>query len=665
MARNLYELGALVTRLRKDKGLTQDKLATEAKTSRTTVAHLEQGRTLPSPDLLERVCERVGLPRPLWEPFTDPSSKTRYEFEILLAELVGAPVSLEHLDESAVAAAQEQLDRLMSLANPTPHECWEALSELLVYYGALPMTRAFFDQYLGTRSPWKLTGLETGIRAYQKDAIRIFSTFSEAYRAMNSGADLAKLLAPLALRSDEQFRRRRPWDQITQIDQERLADLGYISAAEVERTKAERQALSTFLLELAAGIEKNGAKALDAVGQKRRRRMDSLIRKFDLPLGHGLFSPLFSADADEIRRAAEAVAPKSERDVARMHETQQTASKNLAHYLAADHMDLYVATSMRNRPDFISVNSFVTRLFTDDALGLTQLKLRYFNPTLSWAEDRVAKGLVEALMLKRASLTVYMAQKGDSFGKDSEASVSLGQGKPVIVFVPRLYDPDTSIDSEALARGTRTDLVQRLVKLGDDEDRELDESVDEEALLGRILTLELSAVDDVGLARIARTHWADFDLYGEANRIPQEDGRKNYRKWLDDNLKGTGPPAPVPKELRDDFIGILIAVTIYFEKRARLFRETHPLALQVILSTGVLNGILVVRSVESCAALIQQLLRNDLSLDLRIDEANYRLVETTTESTVRVISRHDLLTRAFSTFYALPGTATETETPSK
>lgn len=654
MARNLYELGALVTRLRKDKGLTQDKFASEAKTSRTTVAHLEQGRTLPSPDLLERICEQLGLPRPLWEPFTDPSSATRYEFEILLAELVGAPVTLERLDEHAVAAAHEQFDRFLSLSNPTPTQCWEALSELLVYYGAPPMMRAFFDRYFATRTPWKLSGLEAGIRAYQKDAIRIFSTFDQAYRAMNSGEDLAQLLAPLAVRRDAHLRDRRPWDQITQIDQERLADLGYISAAEVERTKAERQALSSFLLELAESIEEGGIKALDAVGQKRRGRMDSLIRKFDLPLRHGLFSPLFSADADEIRRSAEVVAPKSERDVARMHETQQIASKNLAHYLAADYMDLYVATSMRTQPDFISVNSFVTRLFTDEKLGLTPLQLRYFNPTLSWAEDRVAKGLVEALMLKRASLTVYMAQKTDSFGKDSEASVSLGQGKPVIVFVPRLYSLDLDINSEKLGRATRGDLMQRLVELDATEGRDLDESVDEEALLRQILKLELGALDDAGLARLARDHWADFDLYSEAHRVSSEEGRKNYRKWLDENLRGNGPPLPVPKELREDFIGILIAVTIHFEKRAKLFRETHPLALQVILSTGVLNGILVARSVESCAALIQQLLRNDLSLDLRIDEANYRLVETTTDSTVRVISRHDLLTRAFSTFYALP-----------
>jgi hypothetical protein len=58
--------------------------------------------------------------------------------------------------------------------------------------------------------------------------------------------------------------------------------------------------------------------------------------------------------------------------------------------------------------------------------------------------------LVEALMLRRASLTIYMAQKEDTFGKDSEASVALGQGKPVVVFVPKLIAPELGIDSEPL-----------------------------------------------------------------------------------------------------------------------------------------------------------------------------------------------------------------------
>jgi len=88
-----------------------------------------------------------------------------------------------------------------------------------------------------------------------------------------------------------------------------------------------------------------------------------------------------------------------------------------------------------------------------------------------------------------------------------------------------------------------------------------------------------------------------------------------------------------------------------FERRAKIFREIHPLALQVILSSGVLNGILVARSVESCAMLLGQLVKNELALELKVDDDNYRLVEKTTQSTIRVISRNQLLRNAFVTFY--------------
>ena len=101
-------------------------------------------------------------------------------------------------------------------------------------------------------------------------------------------------------------------------------------------------------------------------------------------------------------------------------------------------------------------------------------------------------------------------------------------------------------------------------------------------------------------------------------------------------------------------MSILVATALRFERRAKIFREVHPLALQVILSSGVLNGILVARSVDSCAHLIHAIVRNELELELQVDDMNYRLVEETTKSTIRVISKHRLLRNAFAAFYASP-----------
>lgn len=99
---------------------------------------------------------------------------------------------------------------------------------------------------------------------------------------------------------------------------------------------------------------------------------------------------------------------------------------------------------------------------------------------------------------------------------------------------------------------------------------------------------------------------------------------------------------------------IFTALCTNFEKRARTFREIHPLALQVILSTGVLKGILVTRSVDSSARILRALIENRLDLELSVEADNYRLVEKSTRSTIRVISRNNLLVNAFETYYGRP-----------
>ena len=325
------------------------------------------------------------------------------------------------------------------------------------------------------------------------------------------------------------------------------------------------------------------------------------------------------------------------------------AQQNLAQYLAADHLDVYVATSMRSGSDFVSVNRFVQTLFKHD--DVRPLKLRYFNPTQSWIDDRVAKGLVEALMLRRSKLTIYMAQKEDTFGKDSEASVALGQGKPVIVYVPKLVVSELSIDTETIGKARRDELEAQIREETPNEDQEFDETMDTEALMGRLLSVRLEKAAGTVLATAVKRHWADFDLYGEARRIEASGDRAQYRRWLDSVVHADDPVEP-PVQVKEKVVSILVATSLRFERRARIFREVHPLALQVILSSGVLNGILVARSIDSCATVIHALIKNELDLKMVLpeDEAdlNYRLVETTTGSTIRVISRHQLLRNAFS-----------------
>lgn len=109
--------------------------------------------------------------------------------------------------------------------------------------------------------------------------------------------------------------------------------------------------------------------------------------------------------------------------------------KNYQRYLVIDDVDVYFATSMREDEDFKLIGNFINKVMNVSILK--DLKLRYFDPTQAFTNDRIAKGLLEALMLKRTKVAVYYAWPGETFGKVSEASTMLVQGKPVIIFVPK------------------------------------------------------------------------------------------------------------------------------------------------------------------------------------------------------------------------------------
>ncbi|MDC0740891.1 helix-turn-helix domain-containing protein [Polyangium mundeleinium] len=642
---SLGDLGSLVRAFREHRGLTQEQLSKDAgRLPRTAIAHLEQGYRLPAAEHLRALAKHLSLPDALVEPFLRLSAARRVEFEAELGELIGQEVSIAHLDDQASQAVEGAVTSLIGAAI-TNHAAFDTLREIQVFYGIRPVSQQFFNRYFKADSFQDIGQFSAAVKRYQAEAIRLFPTFMQAYEEMNRASDLATLVAALGTRSLDEYRDRAPWNRIENIDEARLRDLGYIAAAKLDQERKEREELVKWLRDMAAFIRQNGRTSVEEFKPKRRREMESLLRKFGSRLSHGPMSALFSPAPEELEAEAERLAPKDEIDRARIAGTQATGLRNLSQYLAADHMDVYVATSMREDSDFVSVNQFVLRLFEHPEVK--PLKLRYFNPTQSWVEDRIAKGLVEALMLRRSAATIYMAQKSDTFGKDSEASVALGQGKPVIVYVPKLDAPELQLDSSELAQSSEDDLRNILHRIDPDE---VSQTMDREAMLGAILNRRLAAGTDEQIADVVARHWADFGLDTETDRFKETRGK--YLEWLRGVMSNPNAPPPIPEGLRADIDGTLVATAVRFERRASLFREKHPLALQVILSTGVLNGILVARSVDSCATLLRKVFENNLDLELVRGEDSYRLIERTTQSTIRVISKHHLLANAFASYYA-------------
>lgn len=291
----------------------------------------------------------------------------------------------------------------------------------------------------------------------------------------------------------------------------------------------------------------------------------------------------------------EQLRPEEEEVIRLREDVVRRGIRNYYKSLTDDYMDVYVATSMRRREEFYAVYDFVRRVFSHEAVK--DLKLRFFDPTQADPQDRLAKGLLEGLMVKRAKCTIYCAQESDTFGKDSELAATLAQGKPVVAYVPRI---DNVAEYEEELKG-----VLRECSEGDP-------------------------------ARYAREVLLD-----------------RHPRCVLDNPTLIRPDASfeeMVKELawRDQRL---------YSNRAKTLQEIHPLSLQINLQTGVANGVIVVRSAEECGVVVRGIILRTLEFDIdtiKADEGrleSFVLRERSTGSIFRVVTGDPVLTNSFWNFY--------------
>jgi len=270
-------------------------------------------------------------------------------------------------------------------------------------------------------------------------------------------------------------------------------------------------------------------------------------------------------------------------------------------YLASDHMDVYVATSMRERHEYQAVSQVLQEVFRDPKLK--ELKLRWFDPTQAYCEDRIDKGLAEGLMLKRAACTLYLAQESDTLGKDSELASTLAQGKPGIAYIPKVSQAE---------QGAYVERLLEMVAKGSPE------SDEREILLGQLRVFSPKAA------------WEDSEVQGWAANHEAMD------------------LAAAKKKLGD-------AIREHYDKRAATLGKLHPLGIQVNLASGVANGVLVARTPQECAGLIYRILTRNLEFRIcekMVEDTRYLLLkETITDSVFRVVTGDSFLTNAFWNFY--------------
>jgi hypothetical protein len=299
-------------------------------------------------------------------------------------------------------------------------------------------------------------------------------------------------------------------------------------------------------------------------------------------------------------------------------EIENQAFGNVDVYLTWDYMDVYIATSMRNKWEFEETFDFTREVFGDRRLE--ELNLRYFDPTQSKCRNPKEKGLIEGLMLKRSICTIYLAQESDTMGKDSELAATLAQGKPVIAYVPK-HNPEQY--SQKIMDYPLSYFKKRLSIL------DAEEIFDDDEVRRKLRKCSGNFKEKIdSFLRELDEHRAvqPFHLWTEKDN--------EFKK----NCKGFVEICKILAEAENH----------YFDNRAILLKERHPLSMQVNLHSGVSNGVLVVRSAKECADLLYRILTNRTKFSIKHAAFGYTtLEEEISKSPFRVVTDNERLTNSF------------------
>jgi hypothetical protein len=532
-------------------------------------------------------------------------------FCALAEALTGTPV------KDLTGRDEEFLTTILADDN-RPIDCSQ-LNELLLLVNKDRLEPPFFRWFFGTDC--RVSSLQAAVERFQRTAMLCYGNFIYAFRTLSritTDEEFRQELGDHGRTPEEalgRYKARSP--KLLEVDLIPRAStplVGYLSATEITAELGRAGLLQNCL-------KANGphpTPSWEALGERIRVGVNPNEHPHLLSILANYRRRYPGSSVDAFADYLKGALSQLEQQFAAMQAIRKRAIRNQDIYLTWDHMDVYFATSMRKRWEFEDLFDFVSGLMSRPELA--DLNLRYFDPTQSYTDNRVNKGLVESLMLKRAQCTVYSVQDTDTLGKDSELAATLAQGKPVIGYVPEIFP---------------------------------------EARTGQLVAEDPVAIQE----RLNFVLYADE--YFAASLSPEDlefvRGFRQLERFEQGRIWRSVPDAAAVAELRGrhgeelTHLCRLIATSEarVYAKRARTLRDSHPLAIQVNLDTGVANGVLVVRNIPDCARLLRGILTNSLEFDLDEDLRGrmWYLREKITGCAYRVVSKDRKLTNCFWNFY--------------
>ncbi len=273
--------------------------------------------------------------------------------------------------------------------------------------------------------------LKWGFKRIFIDCLLMFGNIQRGYDA------LSRLTHEQLKQQYEKFRIN------TKQIKERGKTLGFENIEKEDRYLISEMACKTFattknkeeFIQFVVDSYKNAI----AQGVKRPLFKDILSGKYNLEKPEAVQLGFFEDETNTYEVDSVKDAKEKARDLAnRFWGAHQKALSNTDRYLSlCNDLDVYVATSMRIKKNFIEMANFCESVFA--MLKERGLTLRYFDPTISAAKSHEDKGLIECLMVKSARILVYSSGDRDSYGKDAEAAMALSLGKPTIFYCPEEF----------------------------------------------------------------------------------------------------------------------------------------------------------------------------------------------------------------------------------
>lgn len=458
---------------------------------------------------------------------------------------------------------------------------YEQFNEILLLFNQDRVSRAFFKYLFNEKNIINLENLVEGIVRFRGLSMLNFGNFRFSYKKISRIKKLKKIFSEFdnSIEELDYINRPEPLVKLKKIEKDKKWYLGYLSKSILDRESSVLQ---------------------------RKLEKEKNTEKYE-PL-RDLFINIQN-DLDIARKKGE-------------HNTNT--------FLNWDYIDVYISTSMRKNCEFEETHEIIKKIFKDPRVQ--RLKIRYFDPTLSYCKLIRDKGLIEGLMLKRAKCTIYMIQESDTFGKDSELAATLAQKKPVIAFIPNykineLYERIREYPLDYIKERLLIFMAEGVFE----EDSSILKKIDK---------------NSVELDNFIYNYLKDFKEY----RIKQ-----HFSLWTEEENKF--------KEKNPHFSEIckILAISTkrYWDKRARTLKEKHPLGMQIDLNSGVSNGVIVIRDIEKCVRVLEGILLNRLKFiikhieeDLGDKKIGYTgLYESSSYSIYRIVTDNKILTNSFWNFF--------------